>query len=71
MQEDAVMPALLIKMSIDLFNRYTKSIGYNRETKNSLADSAPQNLPSLAPEGLFRKFLCSRFYDHKIICRYL
>lgn len=52
------MPALLIKMSVDLFNRYTKSIGYNRATKNSAAESAPQLLPSLAPEGMFRNFPC-------------
>lgn len=58
MQEDAIMPALLIKMSVDLFNRYTKSIGYNRATKNSVAESAPQHLPSLAPEGMFRNFPC-------------
>lgn len=61
MYENAVMPSLLIKMCIDLFYRYTKSTGYGRATQNSLADSAPQNLPSLAPEGMFRNFLCSVF----------
>lgn len=70
-QEDVVMPTLLIKISIDLFNRYTKSTGYNRASTDSLADSAPKHLPSLAPEGMFRNFLCSRFYDHKTLCRYL
>lgn len=61
MYEDSVMPSLLIKMCIDLFYRYTKSIGNGRATKKSLADSAPWNLPSLAPEGMFKNFLCSVF----------